>query len=275
MDELIRRLATHLRAASYSERTIADRVRLLDHANRCLPQGLLATADEIAEYLGSPGWSDWTRSTYWAHLFSFYQWAVDRGEITHNPMTELRRPDTGDSVPDPVTDEELHLALQRSPDLPWRTAIMLAAYAGLRCSEIARIRRQDITELDVRVRQGKGNKDRVIPTHPALWEYIRDRPRGELTRTVNGFPMTGTQLTQRQHLHWRSVDLVGLHWHRFRHWYATTLLRNGADIRVVQELLGHASIVTTQGYTKVVSEQRRFAVSTLPAPATSPLQTAA
>jgi integrase/recombinase XerC len=58
--------------------------------------------------------------------------------------------------------------------------------------------------------------------------------------------------------------MPGVHLHRFRHWFATTLLRNGADLRTVQELMGHSSILTTQGYTQVVSETRERAIRSLP-----------
>src|SRR5574338_1591539 len=115
MTDLIQVLTTHLRAAGYSETTIADRARLLGHADRTLPYGLdEANADEIAEYLGSPGWSTWTRSTYWAHLYAYYSWAVQRGELTMNPMDHLKRPPAGDNVPDPVTDEELAFEIGRA-----------------------------------------------------------------------------------------------------------------------------------------------------------------
>ena len=141
---------------------------------------------------------------------------------------------------------------------------MLAAYAGLRCCEIAAICREDITDAHVRVRHGKGNKPRAVDTSPVLWDYVRNRPPGHLVRGLRGRPIQGSTLTQEQHEHWVNVGMPTVHLHRFRHWFATTHLTEGADIRTVQELMGHASIDTTEPYLKVVDRQRRAAVRLLP-----------
>jgi integrase/recombinase XerD len=268
MSDLIPIHLTHLRAGGYSDRTVRARERLLHHADAHLPYGLdQASRDEIAVYLQNPTWSTWTRSTYWSHLHGYYCWAYDVDELICNPMIGLIRPPAGQCVPDPVTDDELILALSRSPDQPWRTAIMLAAYAGLRGGEIARIRREDVTESHVRVRKGKGGRDALIETAPVLWEFVRDRPPGPLVRSVTGRPMSAHRLVAHQASHWRRIDMPHIHLHRFRHWYGTALMAAGNDARTVQELMRHKSLVSTQGYTQVVSEQRRLAIRTLPTPA--------
>jgi integrase/recombinase XerD len=270
MSDLIPVYLSHLRGAGYAPTTIDARRRLLEHADAHLPFGLDQADDaELAEYLGTQGWSRWTRSTYWSHLVGYYSWAVEGDWLTLNPMRPLRRPPAGDALPDPVTDEELAIALERSPRWPYGAAVMLAAYAGLRAGETVQLRREDVTQDQVHVRVGKGGKGRWVDTHEALWAYFRDEPPGPLVRTVTGRRMRPEYLVRQQRPHWLRIGLPRVHLHRFRHWFATALLRGGADIRVVQELLGHSSLTSTQGYTLVVSEQRRLAVRTLPAP-TSP-----
>jgi integrase/recombinase XerD len=268
MSDLIPIHLMYLRAGGYAERTVVARERLLYHAHSCLPYGLdQADRNEIAAYLQNPAWSTWTRSTYWSHLYGYYVWAYEADELTCNPMVGLIRPPAGQCVPDPVSDEELARALWLSPDQPWRMAIMLAAYAGLRGSEIAAIRREDVSENHVRVRKGKGGRDGMVETAPVLWEFVRDRPSGLLVHSVTGRPMSGHRLVAHQAWHWRRIGMPDVHLHRFRHWYGTALMAAGNDARTVQELMRHKSLVSTQGYTQVVSEQRRLAIRTLPTPA--------
>ena len=265
MSELIPQHLRHLRARGHARSTIESRCRLLRHADRCLPYGLdEADRDEIEEYLGDPSWSDWTRHTYDGHLRGYYRWAVEVDLLELDPMRTMPKPRKGDSVPNPVTDAELALALERSPRQPWGMAIMLCAYAGLRASEAGRIRREDITETHVRVRDGKNGRDGLIDTAPELWAYLRDAPPGPLVLGARGRPMYPRYLINYQAHHFRAIGLPAVHLHRFRHWFATALLRNEVDLRCIQELMRHKSIVSTQGYTLVVGEQRRAAVRTLP-----------
>jgi len=276
MSELVHVHLAHLRAGGYSKVTVDSAERLLLHADDYLPYGLdEAHPDELADYLAHPDWSAWTRSTYWSHLDRFYNWAVRNDELDINPMHRLIRPKAGESVPHPVTDAELAAAIANSPDQPWRLAVYLAAYAGLRASEICRLRREDCTPDSITIRAGKGGRDAHVPMHPLLWPQVQHRLSGTLVRQVCGKEITGSALSNRQHKHWRRIGLPDVHLHRFRHWYGTALLRGGADLRTVQELMRHRSIVSTQGYTLVVSEQRTIAIRTLPAPATSPLKSAA
>lgn len=268
MSDLIPRHLKHLRAGGRCRTTIYERGRLLERVDEGLPWGVDdADGDEITDWFGADHTAEWsvaTRAVYWNHLDCYYKWGVAYGELSINPMQHLIRPPHAKHLPDPVTNDELELAVERSPDQPWQTATMLAAYAGLRCCEIVLCRREDITEESVTVRRGKGDKPRVVDTSPVLWGYVKDRPTGALVVGKLGRPLAASTLTQEQHKHWVRVGLSEVHMHRFRHWFATSLLRQGADIRTVQELLGHASLTSTQIYTQVVSETKRAAVRLLP-----------
>ena len=256
----------HMRAAGLARRTIRDRTLFLTRADKDLPRGIdTPTADELAEFLGNETWAPWTRCTYFNHIAGFYLWATTSGHIDWNPTLSLKRPKTPDADPDPVTDDELAQAIARSNDW-WRLAITCAAYAGLRASEIGRLAREQVNAEFLTVRMGKGGKTKKLPTHPEIWKLVEPSPPGPLFVGPRGGRV---DLTKTEHTHFVSIGMPDVHMHRFRSWYATTLLRQGADVRVVQELLRHATLGSVQRYTLVVDGQRRFAVGTLPVPTAS------
>lgn len=261
---LIEDYAERLRAAGRSPLTISTRCRVLRHANRTLPHGLdEACGNEITTYLARCR-ASWTKSTNYSHLNGFFTTAVRLRWLDFNPMTEVDRPKAGDRLPNPVSDDEVRIAIDRSADLPWRMVVLLAAYEGLRCGEAARIEREDITEQHVHVRCGKGGKDRFIPTHHLVWQTVKDRPGGRLVLR-NGRPLSPGHLSQLQRRHWHEIGLsAAVHIHRFRHWFGTTLVDRGVGIEVVKELMGHARLETTLGYVRSSTARRAAAIGTLP-----------
>jgi len=256
--ELVRAHLTWLQAAGRAGNTVKDRARLLHHANRHLPHGLdYASEEEIARYLARPDWSDWTRYTYRQHISGYYMWAVRRGHLTLDPTADLPKPRQGPQLPQPCTDEELAIAL--TAPAPFGRAMWLAAYAGLRCGEITAAHRSHITDGRLRI-HGKGGKVRNVPISPLLADELQHE-RGLLL----GEDWTPHKLTKRQRDAWHAVGLpLTMHLHRGRHWFATSLLEQGADVRVVQQLLGHSSLATTEGYLAVTDVRTRDAVALLP-----------
>lgn len=260
----------HLRAAGRSARTMEARQGVLDRLHRDLPFGVAyASTEELEAWLGSdPSWSAWTRSTYAMHIRGFYRWADGR-HLDGNPTKDMAKPRNPKCVPKPVTDEELTLALERAAE-PWRTVILFAAYAGLRVSEAAGVYREDVDEHTIRIRQAKGGDPAAIDTHPTIWAYVRDRPRGPLVLGAAGQRITGKWFTDKERKVFDRLGLPGVTLHRFRHWFGTALLDGGNDLRAVQEALRHASITSTQGYTLVRGGQRRLAIRSLPNPTEHP-----
>ena len=264
MTTLIEDYAERLRAAGRSPLTISTRCRVLRHADRTLPQGLYeACGDEITTYLARRR-AAWSKATTYSHLNGFFTTALRLNWLTFNPMVDVDRPKAGGRLPNPVSDDEVTAALERSPDLPWRLAVLLAAYEGLRCGEIARIERDDITRQHVHVRCGKGGKDRFVPTHELVWDAVKDRQPGRLVLR-HGRPLSPGHLSQLQRRHWDAIGLsLAVHIHRFRHWFGTTLVDKGVGIEVVQQLMGHSNIATTLGYVQVSTARRAAAISVLP-----------
>jgi site-specific recombinase XerD len=152
-------------------------------------------------------------------------------------------------------------------------AILETIYScGLRVSELCGLRVEDIdwNEQIVRVR-GKGQKERLVPIgEPALkaienyWRAILEPPVGAQpvfrADTKKALPMTRVQLARRLKIYLAQAGLdPKLTPHKLRHSYATHLLDAGADLRSVQELLGHAHLITTQVYTHVTTERLKKA----------------
>lgn len=265
VSDLISSHLAHLRAKGLSERTATAREELLRRLHDHLPYGLAyAATDELDAWLGQPGWSRWTRATYAMHIRGFYRWATTAGALDGDPTADMARPRNPRCLPDPVTDDELGQALTRSGE-PWQTAILLAAYAGLRVHEMATLHRADVTEDAIRL-TGKGGNPEVVDTHPVVWDHVRDRPPGPLITDAGGAAVTGKWLSANGRHHFDAIDMPRVHMHRFRHWFATTLLDSGASMRTVQEALRHTSVTSTQIYTKVRSGQRRLAIRSLPTP---------
>lgn len=268
--ELIDAHLTHLRAAGYSQHTVDARSMVLHCLHRWLPYGLAwAATDELAAWQATDGWSRATRATYAMHIRAAYQWWTRAGLLDGDPTADLPHPRCPRCVPNPVTDDELAAALQRSAE-PWHTIVLLAAYAGLRVAEIARLRREDVTEQTIRVVCGKGGDPGVVDTHPAVWTHLHRRPPGPVILDRHGQPVDGRWISYRARRHFDCIGLPEVTPHRFRHWYASALLDGGTDVRVVQEMMRHRNISSTQGYTQVRTGQRRLAIRTLPVPTSHP-----
>lgn len=267
----------YMRAGGFSPCTIHDRKRLILAADRALPHGVdNPQPAELEEYLGRESWSQWTRYTYYTHFRGLYGWASSghRPWLAWDPTEDLAKPQAPEDMPNPVTDQEVQYALERS-DEKWRTIITLAAYAGLRVTDICRLNRDDVTQDTIRVSAGKGRKQAMLPTHPLIWQRIESYPSGLILGGAHLRASGRTDLPAAARRHFDSIDMPGVHMHRFRHWYATMLLRNGADIRNVQLLMRHSSLATTARYLLITDEQRRLAIRTLPVLGVNPQQEAA
>jgi integrase/recombinase XerD len=287
MVNLIDAHLAHLKAAGKSTNTIQDRGRLLRYLDRELPYGVdRAAVEEWEAFLGQEGmdgrprFAQWTRVTYWMHGNGFYAWAVRRGHIDWNPLDYIQRPKKPIGVPHPVTDEQLAYAVGNSAR-PYRTAILLAAYAGMRAGEVAAATKRQISQNPIRV-HGKGDKQRIVPNHALILAELAHLKDGPVLARPNGMHYTGDAASQMMSEHLTSLGLpeVTLHW--FRHWFATTMLRGGpedareedlrpVDLRTVQELMGHASVADTMVYTQISDRQREIGIRTLPVLNANPL----
>ena len=182
----------------------------------------------------------------------------------------LPRPSRRKSLPKFLTEAEAHALLMAAVSDPRDHAILtIMAYTGLRVSEVYNLDCEDINmqERTLNVVSGKGDKDRMVvfsqPTTVALHRWLETRK--EVDTNALFLNKNGSRLTPRsiQRIVKGYGEDAGIRKvvtpHVLRHTMATTLLRHGADIRIIQQLLGHSSIATTQIYTHVDDRMLRTA----------------
>ena len=207
-------------------------------------------------------------------LRRFYRYLLREGRIKEDPTALIDSPKLGRSLPKSLTEEQVVKLLQ-APDvnkpLGLRDRAMLETlYAtGLRVSELVGLSLSQLSLSQGVVRVvGKGDKERLVPLgEEALsWlnrylsetrtELIRGRATDALFVTARGGPMTRQAFWHNIKRYARSADIqASLSPHTLRHAFATHLLNHGADLRVVQMLLGHSDLSTTQIYTHVARER--------------------
>jgi len=209
-------------------------------------------------------------------IASFYRFLQDTGRATLNPARGLPLPKVAQCFPTCLTEEQAR-ALLKAAHTPWHRALLaLLLFAGLRRSEAAAITSEDL-DLDhgqLLVR-GKGAKQRVVPLTPlvveAIREYLPCRPETQsnhlFVSRVGGRPIAGRVINRmlKRVLEDAGMDEQGITPHRLRHTFATHLIRNGVDVRTVQELLGHADLQTTARYLHSDTRTKQAAVGKLAA----------
>lgn len=268
--EMLNGFVRHLTDIGRADSTITTYVDVLTRLDRTLPEGLAyACADELRGKIYIKDRKPATVALYRAATVAFYGWATDENDpwLDYDPSQHLPRARVRQRTPRPCTQEELADILARARD-PYRVWYLLAAGCGLRCVEIARLDRADVTEHVVYI-LGKGDKERAVPTHPAVWAAIRDLPAGPVARRYYDTGRANRRDVQgRGNRHLAILGHAGVTMHRLRHWYGTYVHQAaGGDLRVTQELLGHASPNTTQVYVATLSGTKRAAVAALPLPA--------
>jgi integrase/recombinase XerD len=206
----------------------------------------------------------------------FYRFLLREGAIAEDPTLKIDMPKIGRALPQSVTESEVE-SLLSAPDVNDpighrdRTMLEVLYATGLRVSELINVRQGQINlnQGVLRVR-GKGDRERLIPIGEEAQRWLREfvsGPRVEILlerQTEYLFPTRrGDRMTRQAFWHiikryGKKADILGkLSPHTLRHAFATHLLNNGADLRVVQMLLGHSDLSTTQIYTHVARERMK------------------
>ena len=208
-----------------------------------------------------------TRGVYLAHVAGFYGWLVRERLRVDDPTIRLPRPKAKRGLPRPMSDASLRWALRYAP-ANVRPFVILGAYAGLRAGEMAGLHAEDIqrhAEPPVLiVRDGKGGKQRIIPLHPLVLDVLAFLPQsGPLFLNRFGQQLAANSVSARVGRYFRSIGLNDT-LHQCRHAFATAVYRESLDIRLTQELLGHASPTTTARYAAWAPERAAAVVCALP-----------
>ena len=218
-----------------------------------------------------------TRARKVAAARSFFKFLTAEKIITEDPTENVKSPSVGRSLPKPISVSQVRALLEQpmkraTPEAKRDEAMLQLLYAsGMRVSELVSLNLEDVNIEGGDVRCfGKGHKERIIPIHQqaakVVEEYIKEaRPRlarraGEKALFLNrrGDRLTRQGFWQILKEYAKAVGLEGeVTPHTLRHSFATHMLSGGADLRAVQELLGHANISTTQVYTHLTTEHIR------------------
>ncbi|TVQ91713.1 MAG: tyrosine recombinase XerC [Deltaproteobacteria bacterium] len=190
-------------------------------------------------------------------LRTFYLWLVREGVIASSPAEGLRTPRIGRHLPHVPSTSACDTLFEQPASARDRALVELLYGAGLRVSEAAALSWEDLDLKRglVHVREGKGGKPRQVPLTPPAVQALRalseGRATGAVFRNRRGGRLTDRSMRRIVRKLGLKAGVGGLHPHAFRHAFATHLLDGGADLRAVQEMLGHRSLSTTQRYTHV------------------------
>jgi integrase/recombinase XerD len=257
---LRQRMIDDMTARRLSEATQKDYVRNVRNFTAFLGRSPdTATSDDLRRFqlhMAQQQVSPWSINAAIAALRFFFTVTLERPDLVR-PLRIVNEPRKAPVV---LSQEEVARLLEAAPGLKYKAALSVAYGAGLRVSEVANLKVSDIDSerMTLRVEQGKGQRDRYVMLSPQLLELLRDwwrasRPQVWLFPGQNPInPMTPRQLNRAVTA---AKDLAGIAKrvspHTLRHSFATHLLEQGVDIRVIQVLLGHAKLETTALYTRV------------------------
>jgi site-specific recombinase XerD len=298
IQKFLAHLATDRGASVYTQRNYRQALQEFSHwhheERQQSPAWEKLQRDDFRGYLRFLGRQNLGRAAIqlrFCALRTFYKFLIRHGMVGASPIKNLALPKPGRRLPKYLTKQQIidlfgapvklmATPRRKGPGRPISPSVCLRDVAvletiyscGLRVSELCGLRVEDMdwTEQLVRVR-GKGKKERLVPIgQPALqaienyWSTLKRPPSGPapvfFAETKTAAPLQPVQLSRRlkQYLAIAGLD-PGLTPHKLRHSYATHLLDAGADLRSVQELLGHAHLVTTQVYTHVTTERLKKA----------------
>lgn len=274
--------AAEQRAAGLSHRTIEGRDAVLALLERTGRTPLNISKADLVMVLNRPNartgepLSPGTKQVERSYIQTFTRWLLEEGYRDEDPGARLRKVKVPRRRPRPVTESHIEQMLDHGYQST-RDMIVIGALTGLRMSEIVKMHTDDIDWTTNTIRSiRKGGLHHVVHMPHAVQEIMRRRgdERGWIFPSPYAnrqFPEGGGHVLMKSAS--TSVSRVlraagildpKITGHSLRHYYATTLLRRGVNVRVVQEMMGHASLATTQIYMEVTDEEQSAAASAMP-----------
>lgn len=269
---LRRRMIEDMTVRKFVEKTQRDYVRHVKGLTIFLGQSPdTATAEDLRRYqlhLTESGVGAPSINSAVSALRFFFSVTLDRPEVTKRLafVAEPRK------IPVVLSPEEVTRFLDAAPGPKYKAAFSAAYGAGLRVSEVVALKVSDVDSerMLLRIEQGKGRKDRFAMLSPQLLELLRDwwriaRPQVWLFPGRDRIsPLTTRQFNRAVHAAAHMAEIAKrVTPHTLRHSFATHLLEQNIDIRVIQVLLGHAKLETTSLYTRVATNTIRTVMSPL------------
>ena len=250
-----------------------DLLQLASHLQNLGRTFEAARREDLLRFLASQvqsGRSPRSLSRYLSGFRQFYQWLLREGRISEDPSALIESPKLGRGLPKALSEQQVE-ALLEAPDtatplgLRDRTMLELMYATGLRVSELVglEISNINLNQGVIRV-TGKGDKERLVPLGEEAISWLQDyiaQSRPELLKGADcrAVFVTARRAGMTRQAFWHSIRKYALQAgieqsvspHMLRHSFATHLLNHGADLRVVQLLLGHSDLSTTQIYTHI------------------------
>jgi integrase/recombinase XerD len=269
---LRRRMIEDMTVRNFLEKTQKDYIRHVKDLTAFLARAPdTATAEDLRRYqlhLTETGIRPPTINSAVSALRFFFSVTVDRPDVT-KPLTFVAEPR---KIPIVLSPEDVARFLEAAPGPKYKAALSAAYGAGLRVSEVVALKVSDVDSrrMLLKIEPGKGRKDRFAMLSPQLLELLRDwwriaRPQVWLFPGQNPVnPLTTRQLNRAVHAAAQRAQITKrVTPHTLRHSFATHLLEQNIDIRVIQVLLGHAKLETTALYTRVATNTIRTVMSPL------------
>lgn len=259
-EELLGRFATAQRRRGLRKNTIEQRDRFMRRITLEFDVYAVTSAD-LEDWLdrqsgrGPGGISAKSRAVYLSYLSAFFEWMLDQGLRGDDPVRKIGRPRLARRLPRPAALADLDRALEAASRL-MRCWLLLATYEGFRCCEIAGLCREDVLDAQspplLAVRdQAKGGHERVLPLNPVVHAALIDYgmpAAGPVFVNDNGKPFSANAVSKRIRHHLVDVAKVSATAHRWRHTFGSETYRRTRDLRLTQELMGHADPSSTAGY---------------------------
>lgn len=276
-DEILDYWAAYMRAQHCTERTIRERMIFMRSVLRHTGAStyLDITKPQLIAFLGKKdehgrGLTGRTKQNYRSALHTFFSWMQDEDLRLDNPAARLPRPRVEYTEPNPVSTEQIQRVLTSGIYGLTVMKVLLAAYQGMRASEIAAVRGEDV-DLEngtITIREGKGRTTITRPLHPLVRELAiaEDYPREGwwFEGLIPGEHVRGKSVSNTLNAAFRRAGLAGHRAHDMRKWMGTTLLEQGADGIDVQHALRHRDQQTLHVYLRPHQERLRGVVEALP-----------
>ena len=270
-------------------RDLIDYIDFLKHQKRDLKHADRADIESYLIALESDGLAQATRARRLSAIKQIYRYGFEEGMITDDPSMQIRGPKTARKLPNNLSEQDVNALLEASiktgrnaPDQRRSSCLMQILYAtGMRVSELVSLPVAAVRgDPEMLLIKGKGGKERLVPLSApakmAIAAYLVDWDRSQTQARANGKPESKFLFPSRGKLGHLTrvrfytlikeicviagIDPTDVSPHTLRHAFATHLLANGADLRVIQMLLGHADVATTEIYTHVLDEKLKSLV---------------
>jgi integrase len=257
LEEIHRQLKNRYDTSGFSQYTIRNDWQII---RRIGVHPGLATVQDLEKVILSAKKQS-TKVHYASRLRSIFDHLNKMGLINgNNPAQDLPKPKASRGVPKPIPQRQWEMLMEQATQ-PYRDWFILGGMVGLRAHEVAKIEGADLIEDDngysLRV-VGKGNTDLVVPIAPKVAEMIKSyNTLGRLwVVSPNKFSTRAANEMR------RILGANALHFHSLRHYFATSMLeKSNGDLLAVRDLMRHASVATTQGYTQLAQDRTRSLVN--------------